>query len=85
MEINSLTGSAANLITNAQQKASTAAQTIASLPVQKEEVGGTKDVEASELFKPILSLKEAEQETSAGVKLLQTEKKTVGSLLDAVA
>lgn len=85
MEINSLTGSASNLITNAQQKAGAAAQTIATLPVQKEEVGGSKDVAASDLFKPILSLKEAELETSAGVKLLEAEKETIGTLLNTQA
>jgi hypothetical protein len=85
MEINSLTGSATSLITNAQQKAATAAQTIATLPVQKEEVGGSGNMASSELFKPILSLKEAELETSAGVKLLQAEKKMQGSLFDAIA
>lgn len=83
MEINSLTGSATSLITNAQQKAGAAAQTIATLPVQKDEVGGSRDVAANDLFKPILSLKEAELETSAGVKLLEAEKKMVGSLFDA--
>lgn len=85
MEINSLTTSATNLITNAQYKANTAAQTIATLPVQNDEVGGSKDVTSSDLFKPIVSLKEAEQETAAGVKLLQTEKKMVGTLLDLTA
>lgn len=85
MEVNSLMGSATNLITNAQQKAATAAQTIATLPVQNEEVGGSKDVSSSDLFKPILSLKEAEQENSAGVKLLETEKKVMGTLLDTTA
>lgn len=85
MEINSVTGSATSLITSAQNKANAAAQTIATLPVQKDEVGGSKDFSASDLFKPILSLKEAEQENSAGVKLLETEKKMVGSLLNIKA
>ena len=85
MAINSITSSATNLITNAQTKASTAAQTIATLSVQNEEVGGSKDVGSAELFKPILSLKEAELETSAGVKLLEAEKKMMGSLLDTKA
>ncbi len=85
MEIKSLTNSASNLITNAQQKAGSAAQTIATLSVQKDEVGGSTDVAAGDLFKPVLSLKEAELETSAGVKLLEAEKKTVGSLLDTKA
>lgn len=82
MDINSVTTSATNLITNAHQKAATAAQTIASLPVQKNEVGGSSDVSSADLFKPVLSLKEAEQENSAGVKLLQAEKKMIGSLFD---
>lgn len=85
MEINSVKGSAINLISSAQQKAASAAQTIATLPVQKDEVGGTKDVAPNEMFKPILSLKEAEIETSAGVKLLEADKKTIGSLLDLKA
>lgn len=82
MDINSISNSATSLITHAQQKAGTAAQTIASLPVQKDEVGGSKDVGSQELFKPILSLKESEMETAAAVKLLQTEKKMAGVLLD---
>lgn len=84
MMTNALT-SATNLITTAQTKATTAAQTIASLPVQKEEVGGTKEVASTDLFKPVLSLKEAELETSAAVKIIQTEDKMVGSLLDVKA
>jgi hypothetical protein len=36
----------------------------------------------SDISKPILSLKESELETSAAVKLLQADNKTVGSLLD---
>lgn len=82
MEINSVTNSATSLITSAQQKAATAAQTIATLPVQKDEVGGSKDFGSEDLFKPILSLKESEMEVAAGVKLLQTEKKMQGALLD---
>lgn len=82
MEINSISNSATNLITSAQQKAANAAQTIATLPVQKDEVGGSKDYGATEMFKPILSLKESEMETKAGVKLLETEKKINGALLD---
>lgn len=82
MAINSVTNSATSLITNAQHKAATAAQTIATLPVQKDEVGGSKDVGSNDLFKPILSLKESEMETAAGVKLLEAEKKMQGSLLD---
>lgn len=74
--------SATSLISQAQQKASTAAQTIASLPVQEQEVGGSKDVGSAEMFKPVLSLKEAELETSAGVKIIQAHEKMLGSILD---
>lgn len=82
MNINSVTTSATNLITNAQQKAATASQTIATLPVQKDEVGGSKDVASADLFKPVLSLKEAEQENAAGVKLLEADKQMLGALID---
>ncbi|MCQ8183592.1 hypothetical protein PL263_11515 [Methylomonas sp. EFPC3] len=74
--------SATSLISQAQQKASTAAQTIASLPVQEQEVGGSKDVGSAEMFKPVLSLKEAELETSAGVKIIKAHEKMLGSILD---
>ncbi len=82
MAINSVTNSATNLITSAQQKAATAAQTIASLPVEKNEVGGTKNVSPGDPLKPILALKEAAQENAAGVKVLETEKKMLGSIID---
>ena len=85
MQVSSLTGSATSIITNAQQKANTAAQTIANLSVQSNEVGGSKDIPAGDLFKPILSLKEAEQENSAGVKLFKAQNKMLGSLLDVMA
>lgn len=82
--ITSTTSSAANLITNAQYKASTATQAIAKLPVAKNEVGST-EFNSSNLIKPILSLKEAEFETSAAVKLLETDKKIHGLLFEAIA
>lgn len=85
MEINSLTNSATSLITNAQNKANNAAQTIATMSIQKDEVGGSQDIGSGDLFKPLLSLKEAELETSAAVKLLEADKKTAGSLFDALA
>ena len=81
----SLTGSATSTILNAQYKANNAAQTIANLSVQNNEVGGSKDIASGDLFKPVVSLKEAELETSAGVKLLQAESKTVGTLLNVKA
>jgi hypothetical protein len=85
MQINTVASSATSLITNAQQKASSAAQTMANLPLQPDEVGGSKDVSASDRFKPVLSMKEAELETSAAVKMMETERKTVGSLFEATA
>lgn len=81
MDISSLSGSASSLISSAQNKAAGAAQAIASIPVQKQEVGGSTPA-ANDLFKPVLSLKEAELENSAGVKLLSAERQTIGSLLD---
>ncbi len=85
MLINSTTGSAAGIINQAQQKANTAAQTIANLSVQNEEVGGSKNIAASDMFKPILSLKEAEQQTYAGIKLLKAQNQNIGTLLDISA
>lgn len=81
MNINPLS-SATNLISNAQQKADNAAQTIARLPVQSQEVGGSEPFQAADLFKPVLSLKEAELETSAAAKIIQAQDKMLGSLLD---
>ena len=83
--ISNVLNSATTLISNAQQKASTAAQTIANLPVQSQEVGGSKDVGSADLFKPVLSLKEAELETSAGAKMIKAHETMVGSLLDVMA
>lgn len=81
MNINPLS-SATNLITSAQQKADTAAQTIARLPMQNQEVGpGTEAFKTNDVFKPVLSLKEAEFETKAGVKLVQAEKEMNDTLL----
>jgi hypothetical protein len=81
--ITSPSSSALNLINSAQHKAADAAHTIASLPIAKDEVGST-NFNSEDLFKPVLSLKEAEMESSAAVKILQTEKETIGSLFDAM-
>lgn len=83
--ISNALSSATNLISNAQHKANTAAQTIANLPVQAQEVGGSKDVGSADLFKPVLSLKEAELETSAGVKVIKAHEKMLGSIIDIKA
>ena len=78
------TSSAVSLINTAQNKSADAAQMIAKLPIQANEVGSS-EFNANDIIKPILSLKEAELETSAAVKLLQADKETVGSLLDVTA
>lgn len=82
--INNTLSSATHLITNSHHKAITATQTIASLPMAKDEVGSA-EFNSADLIKPILSLKEAEIETSAAVKLLETDQETRGSLFDAIA
>lgn len=76
-----LTSSAINLINTAQHKSADAAQVIARLPIQKDEVGSS-EFKSNDIVKPVLSLKEAELETSAAVKLLKADKETIGSLLD---
>jgi hypothetical protein len=76
--------SAVNLFDNAKYKSADAAQAIAKLPIENNEVGSL-DFNSTDLIKPVLSLKEAELETSAAVKLLQADKKTIGSLLDIKA
>lgn len=81
MNINPLS-SATNLISTAQNKAADAAQTIARLPVDKQDVGPTENFASTDLFKPVLSLKEAELETSAATKVIKAEKEMIGSLLD---
>jgi len=75
------TASAANLINTAQHKSADAAQVIAKLPIQNDEVGST-EFNSTDIIKPVLSLKEAEFETSAAVKLLKVDKEAIGSLLD---
>lgn len=75
------TTSAVNLINTAQHKSADAAQVIAKLPMQNDEVGSS-EFSSSDIIKPVLSLKEAELETSAAVKLLEADKETIGSLLD---
>lgn len=84
MMISNLSSNAVNLFTHAQHKAATASHTIAKLPVAKDEVGSV-EFSSSDLIKPVLSLKEAEFEVSAGAKLLETEQETLGSLFDAMA
>ena len=73
--------SAVNLINAAQHKSADAAQVIATLPVQKNEVGSS-EFNSGDIIKPILSLKQAELETSAAVKVLEADKEMIGSILD---
>lgn len=75
--------SALNLINSAQYKAADAAHTLATLPVSKDEVGST-EFSSTDMLKPILSLKEAELETSAAVKILEVDKENTGALFDAM-
>jgi len=75
--------SALNLIHSAQYKAADAAHTLATLPVAKDEVGST-EFSSTDMLKPILSLKEAELETSAAVKILEVDKENTGALFDAM-
>ncbi|MDO9141037.1 MAG: hypothetical protein Q7U38_12010 [Methylobacter sp.] len=78
------TASAVNLINVTQNKSADAAQVIAKLPMQNNEVGSS-EFNSGDIIKPVLSLKEAELETSAAVKLLQADKESIGSLLDIKA
>lgn len=85
MNIDSANRSALTLINNSHQKANEAAHDIATLSVDKEEVGGSKDFSATELSKPITQLKEAELENSAGVKVLQISHEMQKSIIDLFA
>jgi hypothetical protein len=79
-----LSSNAVNLINMAQHKSADASKEIAALPIQKNEVGST-EYSNSDIVKPVLSLKEAELETSAAIKLLDAERTTTGTLLDIIA
>ncbi|MDP3876858.1 MAG: hypothetical protein Q8Q50_07745 [Methylobacter sp.] len=81
MNISPLNSSAISMINTAQQKSADAAQVIAKLPMQNNEVGSS-EFNSGDIIKPVLSLKEAELENSAAVKLLQADRETLGSLLD---
>jgi len=82
--ITSPASSALNLMNSAQHKAADATQAIARFPIANDEVGSA-EYSSSDLVKPILSLKEAEIESSAAVKLLETDKDMIGSLFDAMS
>jgi hypothetical protein len=78
------TTSAVNLINTARHNSADAAQVIAELPIQNDEVGSS-EFNSNDIIKPLLSLKEAELQTSAAVKLLKADKETIGSLLNTKA
>ncbi len=82
MNIPSVSNSALNLFNSSQQKATEAAQTIAQASVKPDEVGGSKDFNSDELFKPVTSLKEAELGAQAATKLLQADQDNKESLID---
>jgi hypothetical protein len=73
MEINSL-ASGVSVLQNAQQTVQQSASQIASATTSQ----GT----TSDLTKPIIELKAAEQQAQAGAKIIEVEGKTVGTLLD---
>jgi len=82
--ISTLSSSALNLMNTAQHKAADTAHTIATLPVAKDEVGSV-EFSSNDIIKPLLSLKEAEIESSVAVKILKTEDTILGSLFDAMS
>jgi len=70
-----------NLINHAQQRSEIAAKEIAGLSIQKTDVGAT-EYKSDSLIKPVLELKKAELETASAAKIIETEQKKIGSLLD---
>jgi len=75
--ISSLSTSAVHLINHAQNRANNAAQEIVSLSTQSKP--------ANTLVNSAVELNQAKQEAEVSAKLLQVEKKTVGSLFDALS
>ena len=73
MEINSL-ASGVSVLQNAEQRVQQSASQIASATTSQ---GSTTD-----LVKPIIELKVAEQQAQAGAKIIEAEGKTVGTILD---
>jgi len=82
--ITNTSSTALNMITNAQHKAADAAHKIATFPVAEDEAGST-DFSSNSLLSPIISLKEAEIEASAAIKVLQADEERIGSLFDALS
>ena len=84
MNIGTIGNTATQLFQSAQHKADNAAHEIATLSVSKDEVGATEN-SSNDIFKPIQSLKEAEQETAAASHMLNSEGEMIGSLINTTA
>jgi hypothetical protein len=76
--------SGVNLLNTAQQRSENAAREIASQSIQKTDTGGVP-YNPESLIKPVLDLKRAEIETASAAKILETDKKMIGSILDIKA
>ena len=75
MEINSAATSGIQTFLNASERVQSSATQIAS---------SIKNGETSDLVKPIVDLKIAEQQAGAAVKIIQAESNQIGSLLDLI-
>lgn len=75
MEINSASTSGIQTFLNASERVQSSATQIAS---------SIKNGETSDLAKPIVDLKIAEQQAGAAVKIIQAESNQIGSLLDLI-
>jgi tRNA (Thr-GGU) A37 N-methylase len=79
----SLSSSGINLAKIAQDRTATAANNIASLGIPANNTDS--DFRPNEITKSVVELKQAEIETSMAAKIIETEKKTIGSILDIKA
>jgi hypothetical protein len=79
-----LSSSGLDLLLSSQAISSSAAREIANSTLPKTETGQTS-YQQDALIKPVLDLKKAEPQTSAAAKILDTEQKTLGALLDVRA
>lgn len=84
MPIGSVSSAGITAIQRGLEKLDQAAETVARLPLEAGEVGAS-ETKSSDLIKALVSGKEAELETQAGVKVIGTYDETVGTLLDILA
>lgn len=87
MNINALS-TATNMITSAQQQTENATQTIAKMPLHAQEVGGPGELKSTDYVPPLVSLKEAEFQVKAGVKIIQADQEmqdSIGSIINTKA